>query len=922
MGNLPFSIENLNSDVVREAIINGYEPKKEDLINNPKLFRYDWFVWLVFSYDPSAITIFPKENLSDMICNDALERGYIPTKDDLLNNPELFKYKDIIENLLRRDPSFIVYIDKDIVISNDVLSYVINNYNITENDFQNHPQMRLNKQLMTLIGHKYEMYLEDISDERKKEIVSDYLYEGKIDQLKNIPFLDSKFNSKMDISKTNEFIGFFDILLNEEDIDEQERYIRILDKIIDAIVNINYEKDKRNFKYNNINSLDLYIRECFYKNIEIEEISKSIYIYVNGSLGKREFISFNYILEEITKLNKLYLDGKLTNDLSRYFYNEVLNDFENRYKSEYKRYLISSIKDKFQLSNNKKESILIGRKINKVSIIIKNKEFNKLKETEKEFKLKLKEYRTYIKSIKQIRKSNIVLTDDDFSYFEDIMLSTGHLDFNYIYDRLNDKDISKIIEKKYNQFKMKYINNIELSYKESKINILDKDKIEYNYNNYIIGDRRRFYDNLADLIIKLEKDDIDKIFNNRYCIYSLVKHIIPFINLFEEFKTDDLINILIFFDKTICEIVDSNSIIKNKTFDLLLNNLSEFIKISAGFASVNKLAFTILGDDLKNEINKYEINNYLDLYIKSYNRFKGTIPRVHGRIGNYTYESANYRDVDRLLVGYIQDGSCIKLGNEGGRNTLIGCMLNENDDIILIKDSSNTLVGRMLMFRRGNMVMIAPLVTKYFNKNDILNKEFLDDISSQIINAAENNNDNIDFVFVSNQESKNLKKSGYDIYKDQRFWRIFPHSDLEDEAYLIGCSKEVSDNINENPNLKAKIVIKTIGNREEIKNSYLRQRKDIKVGATEEEINRIKVLRIELESDYILKEELKNNFKPFCSKNYKYIYSGEEWYIAIRNDNTIEGVLVPTDDPRAKLEFDSILKKLSINIDYKLYSFK
>lgn len=914
MSNLPFSIENLNSDIVREAIINGYEPKKDDILNNPELMKYDWFIWLAFSYDPNVIVFIPNKDLSDMVCTDAIERGYIPSKKDLLNNPELFKYKIIAETALKNDPSLIVYIDKDITISRDVLLYVVNNYNITEEDLINHPKMRLNNELMSLLGDKYEMYLDDIPDERKRKIVSNYLYEGKIYVLKDIPFLDIKFSNKTDFARLNIFISLFNILLVEEDINEQERYIRILDKIIDSIVNINYDNNKRNFKYNNINSLDLFIKECFSKNISIEEISKSIYSYVNGSLAKREYISFNYIFGEITKLNKLYFDTKLTNDLSKNFYNEVLNDFENRYKSEYKRYLISIVKDRLKLSSKKEKSILIGRKIDKVSVIIENKEFDKLNTTEEELKSNLKSLRDYIKSIRQIRKSNVILTNEDFTYFENMILSTGYLDYDAVNKRINNKDVSKIITKKYNQFKMKYIDNIKLTEEESKISILDKDKVEYNHNNYIIGDKKRFYDNLADLIINLDKDSIYKIFGNKYCNYKLFAQIMPFINLFEEFKTKDLINILLFYDRTISKMTDDNTILKNKGLDLLLNNLSEFIKIANGFALANEFVPTILGDNLISELKEYECNDYLDLYLKSYNRFKGTIPRVCGEIGNYTYESARYHDADKLLIGYIQDGSCIKLGNGAGEDTLTGCMLNENDDVILIKDKNDDLVGRMLMFRRGNVVMIAPLVTKYYNKNEILTKEFIDDISYQIINAAESNNDNIDFVFVCNDEYKNIKYSDYDYIRDMRFTdkKFFPHSDLNESAYVTGINKKIATNefLKSTKQEKFLRIYMSLKYNEIPKHSYLSVREDVKTNKSEEEINRIKALRIELEPDSLLKQDLKNSFSPFFSKEYKYVISGEDWYIAVKNDDTIEEAIVPTSDPRSKIEFEKAKEKL------------
>lgn len=952
MDNLPFSIENLNSDIVREAIINGYEPKKDDLLNNPELLKYDWFIWLAFSYDPSVITLIPDNEISETILDDAINRGFVMTKNDILSKPALFKYKNIVESTLLNDPSLVVYIDKDMSLSNDVLSYVLSNYEITEEDLKKHKKLCSNKQLMTMLGDKYEMYSAFTSKERKKEIISNYLHEGKIDEIEDIPFLIPKFGSKVD-ARIMCLTRVLNINIDEDNIDMQERYMGYLHKIVDSQVDIIYTNARDKFEFNNINALDTFIKDMFDFNKDTQTIAAHLYRFVNGTT-KREFISFDYINEELIRLKNLYKSNKLTNDASTDFYNEILNDFENRYKSEYKRYLMSSIKDSLKISDKKRSAILNGRKINKVDIIIKNKDFGKINTTKEEFVLKLKELRSYINSIKKLRKNNIVITDEIFSYFEYEMLKEGKTSFDTIDKYIGNKEISKIVYDKYNQFKMRYIGNMSLDKDEEHIDILDKEKIEFNYNNYKILDKKRFCDNLASIILNLSEEDeknideickrntassillfadmieecksvdevdineffkkikdkpykVKKLLLDELYKYNMLVKLIPFANMTKEFKTEDFINILAFYDETIAQIFGNT---KEKDSNAVLNNLSNFITLSKGFLLFNISDLIVLGKKVIDEVGKYNAYDYLNLYLKAYNRFKGSIPRVYGKINNYTYESANYRDTDKLIIGYVKDGSCIRLDNDAGKDTLIGCMLNENDDVILIKDENNDLVARMLIFRRGNGVMIAPLVTKYDNENEILTREFLDDIAGQIISGSELNIDNIDFVFVSFQESKALQNSGYDLYRDPRFYRIFPHADLDEKAFLIRCNKSIANELDANPSEKIKIVVKNVDFNKNTEHSYLRKREDIKLDKSEEELTRIKALSIKFLDDEILKKELNNNFKPFNKKDYQYVVSGEDWYIAVRNDNTIEEVLVPNNDPRSQIEFETAKEKL------------
>ncbi len=908
MNDLPFSLEKMDDNEIREAIKNGYEPKKDDLIKHPELLKYYWFLELAFAYDPSIITLFPSESLNINLCNDAIARGFIPTKDDLFDNPELFKYINIVKTALLNDPSLIVYLDSEMPIDDEILKYAITNYKLTDRDFKKHPNLGKNYKLMLLLGDEYEIYSDYLSNERKKEIISSYIYNDNIEGLCNLPFLS--YNNDISITHIIFFTNSLYRNIDETNIDEEEKAIRILDKLVDGIVDVKYKIAKTNFKFNNINSLDAFIRKFFINKMNLYVLSDYLYQYVNGKTSKRKFIDKYYITRELHRLYNLFLNNELTDKDSLNFYNEILNDHENRFKSEYKICVNSIIKDQLRLSSKKRKVIIKGRKIKKVGNLIKNNKYELLGTTESEILSKLQELRVYIPKIRSIRRNNIIITEDDFSYFEKYFLKHGILDFITIDERIKNKEISKIIEDKYNQFKIQFIDKVHLSKKESKIGIYDKEKIEYNYNNYLIEDKKRFCDNLADIIINLKSEVFDKIYSNKNISFSVFSRIIPYINLTDEFTTNDFINMLSVYDKVSEKI---SSISGVRSIDLLTNNFSDFITLSRGYSDVNKLGNIILGDEVFKEV-EHIANDYLSIYLDAYNRQYGSIPRVYGKINDkYTYESANYRDVDRLLIGYIQDGSCIKLNNLAGGDTFKECLLDENSDVILIKDEDE-LIGRLLIFRRGNIIMLAPMVTKYYNKSSLLTKEFASEVAEQIIEASELNNDNIDFVFLNYEESKQISYKDYEVYSDMRFKDLFPHADLCPNAFLIKYSDKIKnileDNITDDIIQKRKFIIKNFDYKSSNNHRYLRLRESIRVGKTNDEITRIKALRIELEPDLLLKEELRRNFEPFYEKEYKYVISGEDWYIAIKNDDSIEEVIVPTDDKRALEEINIVKNRL------------
>ncbi len=62
-----------------------------------------------------------------------------------------------------------------------------------------------------------------------------------------------------------------------------------------------------------------------------------------------------------------------------------------------------------------------------------------------------------------------------------------------------------------------------------------------------------------------------------------------------------------------------------------------------------------------------------------------------------------------------------------------------------------------------------------------------------------------------------------------------------------------------------------------------------------------------MENDLQKREVLKENFDLVNEDNYKKVYIGQDWYIALKCDNTLERVVLPTKDDRKQEEMNFIM---------------
>ena len=173
-------------------------------------------------------------------------------------------------------------------------------------------------------------------------------------------------------------------------------------------------------------------------------------------------------------------------------------------------------------------------------------------------------------------------------------------------------------------------------------------------------------------------------------------------------------------------------------------------------------------------------------------------------------------------------------------------------------------------------------------------------IADQIMEKAISKNDNIDYIFVNySSSSYDENCSEYNLIKDSKFVGYFPHADLSSSGFLLRSKKEKEEELHLNFDAKEKI-------------KYKPSRKKINYNPTEEEITKLRTLRIALENDHNKKEEMSRNFEPFYFQEYSRALCGEDWYIAIKNNGNIEEVILPTNNIQTLFEIETIKKELGI----------
>ena len=881
------NIKDLNNDIVSLALEHGYIPKKEDFITNPKLKDYKILLNKALINDPTVIIFYRRNKLTDDIVTYAFNHGYIPKEEDILENDELRHSSLFMKMAIETDPKLIVLVTKDCLLSTYFIKEVFTKYKITKEDLQNYPELTRNTNIMNLLP-EYRNYYAFLDSEEKKKIIIEFLEDNFNLNLVNLPFLDNKINGKCTKDILSKFIKYLKLNIDES-TNTQKKYYYILDKIIDGIINIRYLKAKSIILYPDIITLNKKMNEVFNKTLNtddytyIDNFAKNLYLFTCKSISLEE------ITKELYNFFDFYLKNKILHiKITSSFCNKILNFHRNVFFSKEKEKILENITSKLRLSNRKLLSINNGIKINKVASLLKSKDFSSLNLSKDEIKSIIEDTKNSIINNKDIKKSGIIITSSllDKIIYEYLFL--GNTDKNIINDLLgtNNEEVINYIFNKILQIRYKLIKYIKLDDNELvTTNYFNLPKL--NYSNYLILDNNRYIDNVADLLINLDDNLLNKILDNKELLQEII-FLLPLVNLTKEFDTKTFINIISNYKRIKDRLSKNYSDIDIK--DLIFKKFDDFINLGNGYNSVDDITVAALGSNVVDILGEEHSNEYTNIYLDMLPRKMGAIPPVLLEYNGYYLESGLYTDSERLLIGKIPNkASCIDLFNPAGYETYKEALLGNLGDVILIRDNEKKLISRILLFRRGNIINMA-------TGNNAYPIEMYTKIAEQIMKQAITKQDNIDYVLVDVASVlDNLPK--LPIVSDGRFMEIFPHADYDDTAILLSSKNMINGILDRRINANYGDLPKSM---------YFKLRKNINYNPSENDITRLRALNILLETDLNKKEILKRNFEPFYMKKYAMVVCGEDWYIAIKNDNSVEEIVLPTADMKSDLEINYV----------------
>jgi len=844
----------IETEKIRKLIEDGKKPTKKDFIENPTLLYYDDIVSVSLEQDPSIIVLLKGALLNQRYCDIIVNQNMEITEEIIKQNPSLTKYKNVMEKAILLNPSTIRYTHCH--ISKETINQALQSYQIKKEDFLNNPYLMENEYIL----------------EQNPELDYYFMYPIKIIELKetieqnplNIKDLEIFKDKQNYVNK----IIYLVTKLNELEgkIDQNQSYDELM-TIIDRITEIRYKKEKHNFEYTDIISINYKMIRTFEKIIEtnnttlLNNLGKQLFEFTN------EKMPYGIIKTKITEYYKEYIEKKSLNiDKTNDFCNQILNYHRDYYKSNEREQIILELKQALQLTKKKINQIHKSRKINKLTEIIKNKQIDSLgiENYEKKLMKALSTIKKDLETNKDIIKNNIEITPEMFLQFEELFKENGTLTIEQVKNitNCNNKEIVKYIANKYERIKLKFVDKVKIE--DRSINKEARANFGFNINNFVINDKEKNNFTLAMMIHDITEEELDLILQNEE-YFDDFKKIIPFCNISQELTLSTIKKIFTQYGKIVeqeKEVLEKHS---------LYENMDTIIMCAKGLNKNNTICIDALGKNIIEKVGESYSSDYLEMYLKMLRKNYSHIPSVNLKYKDIELKSGDYFNPERLLIGKYPPGSCIDLNNVAGEKTYKECLLKPESDVILLR-KDNVLFDRILAFRRGNVIQ---LVTQNEHEYPL---EMYEQIKNQMLGQMRN--DNIDYIVVNENslEEKNLK-----TLTDGRFTTYFPHADTTEKVYVLyGNDKKFRFSASK-------------------QGKYYKKRKKINYSPTIEEIKRLLALNAYINKKEPMKFDL--NAKAIC---------GEDW-ILIENNNEIKEIILNQEDIIAKQEMENAKEILKEN---------
>lgn len=681
---------------------------------------------------------------------------------------------------------------------------------------------------------------------------------------------------------------FFDF--DEDDLDTQEKFYLFLDRIIDGICQVNFKDYRKTFQFTDVNQINDFILKEFKNNKELDNIVAED---LADSLIDKIVQDDNYF-DECFKNVSLLLEeykatGKILKDNSIDFYNELLNRQRNNCITNEKSHIIKQLCKNLPYTKRKETSRIIGAKIKKIDELFKNHDYGELGLSEGMIREVLKDFSAYLSSLKDIKKENITISQEQSEMFTQSFLD-GNLSVEIIQDICPEISVkgANIIFDKYTQVKMMYLPLVSVS-KEDLVDL----KLGYNYNNYKIVSKDLYYKNISNMLYNIEEKDalalIEEADNNKY-IFLLVF----FINYFRELNVNNVVAILKNYSRIMRDFGEHT-----EEKNVLGLSFDKLFTLGNAYNHADDFTISVLGFDIVNRIIKDNVTgndpqDYLKVYLEMLARDKVYIPPVSGEFGNYYYESAHDSDCERLMIGKNHHGSCVGIGG-AGQDTFLEALTGDEADVIIFKDkNTHEFMARSIVFRAGNYVVLAPIYDREYTAQELYKPELLSEMASQMLNKAREANDNLDYVFVTHS----IVDLGeyFKNFDDDELRDVFPHADLEYPKYLIGTKYD--NNVILNP-------------REVMLSSYdtVRDKVRFKDDITNNDLNKIRALDV-LFMDKYLREDKMRNFEFIDKDDFDELFLGQDWYVGIKNRKIADKKILPISSERQQNEIMVLCERL------------
>lgn len=677
-------------------------------------------------------------------------------------------------------------------------------------------------------------------------------------------------------------------IIDENDFDIQEYYYKLCDKLIDQVLVLHYEDDRRKERFLSVNQINTNIIQVF-KTIDGDNTEFLLSDLVRKILyATKEKEKYDYYY---SKLEELYSNfqkkGCLVNSETLDFYNEILNKQQNAYFSAEKKKLEQILTYTLPITEKRQMNLIRTAKLKKAQELIRDGNFDELGITFDELLYKLSELHKHLNSIKPFNKENI--TDREFKKL-DLLFLNAYLLEGTISDFSKEK--RKIILNKYSKLLIPYLDNITDAFIE-----IDSTDVEFNYNHLKFYDRSKTVQNITDLFSMLPREKVDDIYNN-FDYYKEILKLLPLVNLLPNFSMTLYYHTIVHYRKIVERLQLKNDIVQNPSALELVNNLSSIIKLSKIYSQLDEYSIALLSEEVIEKImadNQTSKNpaDYIPVYLKMLGNKVSKVPQVSGEWGNYIFENDKNYDQNRLLIGKNSYRSCIGL-NAPGEEAYLAALTDIKADVMMIKNKdTGKFAARIIMFRRGNFIIMAPIFGEKGYNEEFYNENFLSMLGNEILNKAIDAKDTINYVFLTKRQYCDFNNIP-SIMSDHFVYGL-PHCDLRELAYLIGRKKRV---VNLDTRVKkAKIYKKARKEPEEI------------IDNVKDQLLHIKAVELYTAESKNKKEKIKQDFENIKCSEYKKAYIGQDWYIAIREDDTIEKVVL-NNTKEVQKEIESVTDNL------------